>query len=95
VWDKQVDIKEQWIHGQYELLLIGVRGKHKTPSSDIRVTSVYSEKRGNHSAKPIYYYDVIEQMFPEGKLLELFSDIKHNDKWTVWGNQSPIKEEDN
>lgn len=87
VWDKQHIGMGYWFRGQHELLLVGVKGEFNAPEPTKRVSSVYSEKRTKHSKKPDYYYKLIEQMFPDGKYLELFARNKFNDKWTVWGNE--------
>jgi len=87
VWDKETMGMGNWFRIQHELLLLGVKGKMKVPPVEARVRSVYREKRGKHSQKPRYFYEVIEKMFPNGKYLELFARQRYNDKWTVWGNQ--------
>lgn len=87
IWDKEIIGMGYWFRGQHELLLVGVKGEFPTPDEGKRVSSVYRERRGEHSKKPTYFYDLIESYFPNGKYLELFAREKHNDKWTVWGNQ--------
>ena len=86
VWDKQDIGMGYWFRNQHELLLIGTKGTFPPPESQVRVSSVYSEKRGLHSKKPDYYYKLIESMFPNGKYLELFARKKYSDKWQVYGN---------
>jgi N6-adenosine-specific RNA methylase IME4 len=87
IWDKQIRGIGYWFRNQHEILLLGVKGVFRTPEPEDRVSSVYSEKRGEHSKKPEYYYEMIEKMFPNKKYLELFARHKHSEKWTVWGNQ--------
>lgn len=87
VWDKVSKGMGYWFLGQHELLLVGTKGDFSPPTPDKRVSSVYSEKKTSHSKKPDYYYKLIEQMFPNGKYLELFARQKYNDKWTCWGNE--------
>jgi N6-adenosine-specific RNA methylase IME4 len=87
VWDKITKGMGYWFLGQHELLLIGTKGNFSPPETSNRVSSVYSEKKGKHSKKPDYYYQLIERMFPNGKYLELFARKKYDDKWTVWGNE--------
>jgi N6-adenosine-specific RNA methylase IME4 len=86
IWDKQFKTN-QWIHGQHEILLLGVKGKFSLPVEGVSISSVYREKRSKHSLKPTYFYEQIEQLFPNERYLELFSQTKHNDLWEVWGNQ--------
>lgn len=87
VWDKQMIGMGYWFRGQHELLLVGVKGKVSPPAETLRVSSVYHEKRTEHSKKPDYYYNLIEKMFPSGKYLELFAR-QQKKGWTAWGNES-------
>jgi N6-adenosine-specific RNA methylase IME4 len=86
VWDKQIPDTLQWLQGQHELLLIGVKGKYTVPPTDVRVSSIHSEKSSEHSRKPDFYYSMIEQMCPNGKYLEIFAQNEHNSKWSVLVN---------
>lgn len=87
VWDKQIIGTGYWCRNQHELLLIATKGNMPVPVPEVRVSSVYSEKRTEHSKKPNYYYSLIEKYFPNHKYLELFARQKYNDKWTAWGNE--------
>jgi N6-adenosine-specific RNA methylase IME4 len=87
IWDKEIIGMGYWFRGQHELLLVGVKGNFSTPDETVRASSVYKERRTEHSKKPDYYYNLIEKYFPNGKYLELFARTKHSDKWTVYGNQ--------
>ena len=44
-----------WFRGQHELLLVATKGS--IPIPDYKVSSVYSEKRMQHSKKPNYFYN--------------------------------------
>jgi mRNA (2'-O-methyladenosine-N6-)-methyltransferase len=48
---------------------------------------IYSERRGQ-SQKPDELYQLIEQIFPSGRFLEIFGR-RHNlrSKWTTIGNE--------
>lgn len=86
VWDKENIGMGYWFRGQHELLLVGAKGEVHVPSPHTRVSSVYREKRGEHSKKPEYYYEIIEKMYPQEKYLELFArNTRPN--WTSWGNE--------
>lgn len=87
VWDKEKIGMGYWFRGQHEILLIGTKGQFSPPPPEARCSSVYREARGSHSAKPKFYYDMIEAMFPGCKYLEMFCRSKHSDNWEVWGNQ--------
>jgi N6-adenosine-specific RNA methylase IME4 len=87
VWDKEKIGMGYWFRGQHELLLVGTKGQVSPPPPQARESSVYRESRGEHSAKPKRYYEMIESMFPGKAYLELFARSKHSDDWEVWGNQ--------
>lgn len=87
VWDKEKIGMGYWFRGQHELLLVGVKGQVSPPSPQARQSSVYRESRGEHSAKPEHYYELIETMFPDCSCLELFARKRHSERWEVWGNQ--------
>lgn len=85
IWDKETLGMGYWSRVQHEILLVGTKGKMSPPEPEKRVRSVYREKKSTHSKKPDYYYKIIEEMFPNGKYIELFSRRKFNDKWSIWG----------
>jgi len=86
IWDKQQIGLGQYVRGQHEMLLIGIRGSFTPPEEDVRVGSVYSEESSSQKTKPKWFYEQIERMFPNETYLELFASNKYNDRWTVFGN---------
>ncbi len=86
VWDKEIIGMGYWFRGQHELLLLGVKGDTLAPTTENRYSSVIKEKRTAHSKKPEIVYEMIENMFPNGKYLELFAR-QGRKNWTSWGNQ--------
>lgn len=91
IWDKENGKKGNWVNEQHEILLIGTKGNFKTPSPKSKVSSVYREQQKKYSTKPTYFYSVIEQYFPDGKYLELFTQKRFNEKWTILDNQVKIE----
>jgi len=87
IWDKKIIGMGYWFRNRHELLLVATKGDFPPPPVESRPPSVYEERRGEHSRKPDYFYQMIEKMYPNGKYLELFARRKWNDKWTVWGNE--------
>lgn len=84
IWDKEKMGLGYWVRGQHELLLIGTKGKFSHSRKSQTTRSVYREKRGKHSKKPDYFYDLIEFYHPLGRYLELFArQIRKN--WVCWG----------
>lgn len=73
VWDKQVIGMGYWFRVQHELLLLGVKGKPgSTPESE-RISSVFIEKRRQHSQKPEAVYEWVEKAFPGLKKAEMYA----------------------
>ena len=87
VWDKQKIGMGYYFRQQHELLLIATRGNPPAPAPENRPASVYSEPRGTHSSKPVYYYGMIEAMYPGLPKIELFARCRR-DGWDAWGNEA-------
>lgn len=87
-WDKQALGVGYWFRGQHELLLVGTRGDVSPPDSDNRRSSVFTERRGQHSEKPESVRAHIERAHPDARKLEMFArDGKVG--WELWGDESP------
>jgi N6-adenosine-specific RNA methylase IME4/ParB-like chromosome segregation protein Spo0J len=87
VWDKQKIGMGYYFRQQHELLLVATRGSIPTPTPEHRPASVFSEARGDHSAKPVQFAAWIEAMYPTLPRIELFCRSPR-DGWATWGNQS-------
>lgn len=76
-----------YVRGRHELLFICTKGsftpdmKGKEPIGSV----ITADVRG-HSQKPEQVYGLIEQLYPEGKYLELFAREKR-EHWVSWGNE--------
>jgi N6-adenosine-specific RNA methylase IME4 len=86
IWDKQKIGMGYWFRGQHELLLVGTKGKVSPPNELARVSSIFSEARGKHSAKPECVYAWIEKAFPLLSKLEMYSR-NNREGWVVTGNE--------
>lgn len=75
-----------WIRARHEILLFATRGKPPLPDTKARHDSVVEAPRGKHSEKPEIFYEIIEEMFPKVKKLELYSRNKR-EGWDSWGNE--------
>ena len=94
VWDK-VDIgMGRWVRDRAEMVLIGKRGKISlAPEMGTQPPSLYSEKKGEHSRKPVWFAEQLDQLYPDMPKLELFQrkeslaegDIRLSGKWSFWG----------
>lgn len=87
VWDKQHIGMGYYFRQQHELLLVATKGSIPAPPPYSRPASIYSERRGKHSAKPSRFAEWIEAMYPELNKIELFCREPRKG-WFVWGNQS-------
>ena len=86
IWDKEIVGMGYWWRGRHELLLTCTRGSVAPPKPELRMPSVFVERREQHSAKPTTSYLMIEAMFPEATKetrLEMFGR-KERLGWTTW-----------
>lgn len=86
VWDKQKIGMGYWFRGAHELILVGVKGKPECTPESARISSIFSEKRGRHSAKPECVYAWIEMAFPGVDKLEMYCR-KPRLGWASHGNE--------
>lgn len=77
-----------YVRGRHELLFICTRGSF-LPNQNGRepIGSVIEAPIREHSRKPASVYAIIENMYPEGKYLELFARQKQ-DGWEAWGDEA-------
>jgi N6-adenosine-specific RNA methylase IME4 len=92
VWIKDKIGNGYYFRSQHELLLVGKKGNIPTPQEKDRHSSVIMAATKEHSEKPDIVYQIIEQMYPNRKYLELFAR-KEREGWTSWGNEIEIKAE--
>lgn len=80
----------QYLRGQHELCLFCVRGDGYAVRTERRdIGSAIIARRGEHSAKPEAFYQLVEQR-SYGPYLEMFSR-RARPGWAAWGNQvAPI-----
>jgi N6-adenosine-specific RNA methylase IME4 len=90
VWVKDKFGTGWWVRGQHEILLLGTKGKVKTPSHHLRPSSVINAARVGHSKKPGEIYRIIEKMFPDMKYLEMFARSER-ENWISWGLECGYK----
>lgn len=70
------------------LLWFYKKGNMLKPSKETqgKYTTVITEQSTKHSKKPIVAYEMLEDMFPDAKKLELFARNSRNG-WDSWGNE--------
>ena len=85
VWDKVKHNMGHYNSVRHEFLLICTRGSC-TPDAKKLHDSVQSIERTTHSTKPEQFREIIEELYPHGKRLELFAR-KETAGWDTYGNQ--------
>jgi site-specific DNA-methyltransferase (adenine-specific) len=86
VWDK---VKHNFGHYnsvRHEFLLVCTKGSFTPQGKALRDSVVSIDRTSIHSQKPEVFYEIIEEMYPEGKYLELFARNKR-EGWDSWGNE--------
>ena len=86
IWDKTKIGMGYWFRGQHELLLVATRGNVSPPEQADRVSSIFTEARTRHSAKPSCVYEWIESAFPNLTKCEMFCRAPRAG-WAAWGNE--------
>jgi N6-adenosine-specific RNA methylase IME4 len=86
VWDKQIICTGYYFRNQHELLLVAKRGNIPHPAVGTQASSVYRERRSEHSVKPTFFHEMIEQMYPELPKIGLFAR-QPRPGWQAWGNE--------
>ena len=92
VWDKEIMGCGYWFRGQHELLLVGLKGEMRSPPNSDRISSIFREKRKEHSKKPKKIRTLINLWYPTEPKIELFSRDKI-EGWDCWGNEVPTDEQ--
>lgn len=87
VWDKVQMGMGYYFRSQIEILLVATRGKGIPPRQTDRFSDLIVEKRSSrHSRKPQKAYEIIENMYPNQKKIELFATMKRRG-WIPYGNE--------
>ena len=89
VWDKQRVNPGFYTMSQCELCLVFKRGRIPTPRGARNVRQLVSERRAEHSRKPVEVRRRIEEMFPRQRKIELFARDADVDGWDTWGADIP------
>lgn len=90
VWDKENGVAPAFtVRYSHEYLLwFYKKGKMLLPRKEVRgkYTTILREPSTKHSKKPLCAYEMLEDMFPDAKKLELFARNRR-DGWSAWGNE--------
>jgi N6-adenosine-specific RNA methylase IME4 len=85
IWDKVKHNMGHYNSVRHELLLVCTRGICPPDVQKLH-DSVVVEERGEHSAKPEIFREIIDGLYVHGRRVELFARDKRGN-WDVWGNQ--------
>ena len=88
VWDKKRIGMGYYFRGQHEHLLVGIKGEFIPPEVNFRNSSIYREKRTEHSVKPAFFRTWIAEAYPLQSKLEMFAR-ERIEGWDAWGNEIP------
>lgn len=86
VWDKVKHVMGHYNSVRHEFLLICTRGSYPKQSNTLIDSVVEVERTDEHSEKPERFREIIDNMYPEGKRIELFAR-KSIDGWDSWGSE--------
>lgn len=86
IWDKVAHNRGHYNSVRHEFLLIAVKGSC-TPDVKKLYDSVVSIERTEHSRKPAYFRELIDELYPIGERIELFAR-EAPDGWDVWGDMA-------
>jgi len=85
IWDKIKHNMGHYSSVRHEILLLCIKGSYPLQNKKL-YDSVLSLERTEHSKKPDYYYEMIEDLYPNSNKIELFSRNERKG-WRVYGNQ--------
>ena len=88
IWNKVTGIPAAFtVRYGHEYLLYMYKGKLTPVAKDARgkIHTVFTEQVKRHSQKPIISYEIIENLYPNQRKLELFARYPR-EQWDCWGN---------
>lgn len=88
VWGKDKISTGRWNRSKHELMLIGTIGAPPCPAPGTQWESLILAPKSEHSAKPICFYEMLEEYFPTMVKVELNARTARPG-WVQWGNQAP------
>jgi N6-adenosine-specific RNA methylase IME4 len=86
-WGKDRIGLGRWNRSRHELLLVGTRGAIPCPAPGTQWESLIMAPRGEHSAKPTCFLEMIEQYYPTVPKIELNRRGPARPGWDAWGNE--------
>jgi N6-adenosine-specific RNA methylase IME4 len=87
VWGKDKISTGRWNRSKHEILLVATLGKPPCPAPGTQWESLIIAAKGEHSAKPECFLEMIEQYFPTLPKIELNRRGPPRPGWDAWGNE--------
>jgi len=87
VWDKVRHNYGHYNSVRHELLLICTKGSYLPQGKQLHDSVISIERSNEHSRKPEEFRQLIEQMYPQGRKIELFARGELPEGWKAWGNE--------
>lgn len=92
-WDKETIGTGHWLRNQTEHLIIATKGKVVAPGDDQKISSLYRERKTEHSVKPDGIAAWIERLYPDIPKIELNRRGPARPGWEAWGNEAEQQED--
>lgn len=90
VWGKDKISTGRWNRSKHEILLLGTIGNPPCPAPGTQWDSLQCAPKGEHSAKPDCFYEMLEAYFPTLVKVEL-NARRPRPGWAQWGNEAPVE----
>lgn len=87
IWDKVKHNMGHYNSVRHENLLIATKGSYTPENIKLYDSVQVIEKTDKHSEKPIEFLNIIDDIYPSGKRIELFARKKQKENWETWGNE--------
>lgn len=87
IWEKSRISTGYWARNRHEILIIAKRGKFPCPKPTLFPDSVFKHPTREHSRKPEYFQDRIDEVWPDHTKLEL-NARRPREGWMIWGDET-------
>jgi N6-adenosine-specific RNA methylase IME4 len=86
IWNKEKHNYGHYNSVRHEFLLICTRGSCLPEVPKLYDSVITLERTERHSTKPEKFREIIDELYPSGKRIELFARTKA-ENWEAWGNE--------
>jgi N6-adenosine-specific RNA methylase IME4 len=93
VWGKDKISTGRWNRSKHEILLVATRGKPPCPAPGTQWESLIMAPKGEHSAKPECFLEMIEAYYPTMPKIELNRRGPARPGWSAWGLEAEVESE--